>query len=140
MYQIVFDESRIRKVSLLPGDAASAAVAKRRREFLQLLGPVITVFNEVIRETAAEFRAEHPNMPSDAEMIAEEKERLGFLWIDFVREHTDDFLDCEANRSLLEDTILQRGEGITAETLEVAFVLEKNSLAPKPRLEDARPR
>ena len=136
MYQIVFDESGIRKVSLLPGDAASAAAAKRRANFLQMLGPVITVFNEVIRETAAEFRAEHPNMPSDAEMIADEKERLGFLWIDFIREH-DDFLDCEANRSVLEDSIMRRGEGVTPESLEVAFVLEKDNLAPKPRLENA---
>jgi len=102
-----------------------------------MLGPVITVLNEIVRETASEFRAEHPKMPSDEEVIAEEKGRLAFLWLDFIREHTDDFLDCEANRSVLEDSIMRRGEGITPESLEVAFVLEKNNLAPKPRLEDA---
>jgi hypothetical protein len=132
MYQLLFDESGVRKVGLT-SDSKSAAIAKRRVEFLNLIEPLVMTFDHFIKTVAAEYRERRPDTPSEEELLRQEKDRLAFLWVDFIREHTGDFFDCEANRSLLEQSTTQRGEAITAETLELAFMLEQKNLAPKPR-------
>jgi hypothetical protein len=137
MFQMTFDERGVQKIAL-PNDSTSAAIAKRRIEFLNLVQPLVLAFDDLVKQVAAEYRARHPEMPSEEELQAGENERLAFLWVDFIREHTDDFHDCEANRNLLEGSIMHRNEAVTAETLELSFVLEQKNLATRPRLEGSR--
>jgi hypothetical protein len=134
MYQILFDERGVQKVAL-PNDSTSAAIAKRRVEFLHLVQPLVLAFDDLVKNVAIEYRERHPDLPSEQELVEKEKDRLAFVWTDFIREHTEDFCNCEANRNVLESSITRRNEEVTAETLELAFVLEQKNLAP--RLEGA---
>ena len=127
MFQILFDERGVQKISL-SNDSTSAAIAKRRVEFLNLVQPLVLAFDDLVKDIAAEFHKRHLDMPSEEELFSKEKGRLAFLWVDFIREHVGDFVDIEANRNLLESSITRRGEPITAETLELAFVLERKNL------------
>lgn len=130
MYQILFDERGVHKIAL-PNNSTSAAIAKRRVEFLNLVQPLVLAFDDLVKQVAAEYHQLHPDLPTEEELFAHEKDRIAFLWVDFIREHTDDFFDCEANRHMLESSVAQRGEPITAETLEMTFVLERENLAGK---------
>jgi hypothetical protein len=126
MYRIEFSEAGITRIAPA-GTSMTAEVAKRRADFLEAVGPIVLAFNELIKETAAQFHQDNPGLEPEDVLLAQEQDRLDLLWHDFVRQHPE-LVAIEANRNLLMQSIAHRSEVVTPDSLEVAYQRERNNL------------